>query len=201
VGHITFNGLSLLSAPDRVMTPRPASERLVAEAGARLVGRSARVADVGTGGGAIAVAIAIELPDVEVWATDTSRNAVLLARANVRRLGLEDRVFVRRCDLLDEVPAPVDLIVANLPYVPESAAAEHPDLWTEPFGAVFAPGDGLGPYRRLIDAAPSWLADEGELLLQLDRQVFAATRAELRTLSAALGATSERELGAAAAAA
>jgi hypothetical protein len=64
---------------------------------------------------------------------------------------------------------------------------------------VFAPGDGLGPYRRLINAAPSWLADDGALLLQLDRQVFAATRAELCALSAALGATSsERELGAAA---
>jgi release factor glutamine methyltransferase len=69
------------------MTPRPASERLVAVARARLVGRRARVADVGTGGGAIA--IALELPDVEVWATDTSRNAILLARANVRRHGLE----------------------------------------------------------------------------------------------------------------
>jgi hypothetical protein len=67
---------------------------------------------------------------------------------------------------------------------------------------VFAPGDGLGPYRRLIDAAPSWLADDGDLLLQLDRQVFAATRAELRTLRAALGApSSEREPGAMAAAA
>jgi release factor glutamine methyltransferase len=202
VGHVTFNGLSLLTAPGSVMTPRPASERLVAEARARLVGRRARVADVGTGGGAIAIAIARELPDVEVWATDTSRNAVLLARANVRRHGLEDRAFVRRCDLLDEVPAPVDLIVANLPYVPASAAAEHPDLWAEPFGDVFAPGDGLGPYRRLIGDAPSWLADDGDMLLQLDRQVFAATRAELRTLSAALGATSsEREPGATAAAA
>ncbi|MGH3038264.1 MAG: methyltransferase [Gaiellaceae bacterium] len=152
---------------------------------------------LGTGGGAIAVAIAHKCPNVEVWATDTSRSAVQLARANVRRHRLEDRVFVRQCDLLDEVPAPVDLIVANLPYVPESTAAEHPDLLVEPFESVFATGDGLGPYRRLVHGAADWLADDGELLLQLHRQIFAATRAELSALSAALDASSSgRELSA-----
>lgn len=186
---MTFNGLSLLSAPGRVMTPRSASEQLVAEACTRLTGGRARVADVGTGGGAIAIALASECPDAEVWATDTSRCAVLLARANVRRHGLEDRVLVRRCDLLAEVPAPVDLIVANLPYVPASTAAEHPDLLAEPFESVFAPGDGLGPYRRLLEAASRWLADDGELLLQLHRRVLAATRAELPALGAALEAS------------
>ncbi|MGH3061986.1 MAG: methyltransferase [Gaiellaceae bacterium] len=141
--------------------------------------------------------MAHECPNVEVWATDTSRSAVQLARANVRRHRLEDRVFVHQCDLLDEVPAPVDLIVANLPYVPESTAAEHPDLLVEPFESVFAPGDGLGPYRRLVHAAADWLADDGELLLQLHRQVFAATRSELPDFSAALDASSsERELSA-----
>ena len=198
--ELIFNGVSLLSLPGKVMTPRPASEQLVATARPRLAGRRARVADVGTGSGALALAIARECPGVEVWATDTSRYAVLLARANVRRHGLDDRVFVRRCDLLEEVPAPVDLIVANLPYLPASAAAEHPDLWAEPFASVFAPGDGLGPYRRLVNAATSWLADGGELLLQLHRQVFAATRAELPALGAALDAASSRR-GAAEAAA
>lgn len=193
-----FRGLRLLTAPGRVMTPRSASEQLVAESRARLSERRARVADVGTGGGAIAVAIARECPDVEVWATDTSRCAVLLARANVRRHRLEDRVFVRHCDLLEKVPAPVDLIVANLPYVPESTAAEHPDLLAEPFESVFAPGDGLGPNRRLVEAARTWLSDDGELLLQLHRRVLAATRAELPALRASLDAPSvERETNAA----
>ncbi len=198
--ELIFNGVSLLSLPGKVMTPRPASEQLVATARPRLAGRRARVADVGTGSGALALAIARECPGVEVWATDTSRCAVLLARVNVRRHGLDDRVFVRRCDLLDEVPAPVDLIVANLPYLPASAAAEHPDLWAEPFASVFAPGDGLGPYRRLVNAATSWLAGDGELLLQLHRQVLAATRAELPALGAALDVASSRR-GAAEAAA
>ena len=186
VTQMTFDGLVLLGAPGRVMTPRRASERLVAEAGARIAGRPARVADVGTGGGAIAVAIASACPDAEVWATDTSRCAVLLARANVRLHELDDRVFVRQCDLLEDVPAPVDLIVANLPYLPASTAAGHPDLLVEPFDSVFAPGDGLGPYRRLVGAARTWLADDGVLLVQLHRRVLAATRAELPDLSAAL---------------
>jgi len=191
--EVTFDRLVLLGAPTKVMTPRPASEQLVAEASARLAGRRSRIADVGTGGGAIAVAIASACPDAEVWATDTSRCAVLLARANVRLHGLEGRVSVRHCDLLEDLPAPVDLIVANLPYLPDSTAAEHPDLLVEPFDSVFAPGDGLGPYRRLVEAARTWLSDDGELLLQLDRRVLAASRAELPDLGAALGSLREGE--------
>jgi release factor glutamine methyltransferase len=188
--EVTFSGLRLLTAPGRVMTPRPASEQLVAEARARLVDRHARVADVGTGSGAIAVAIAHACPRVEVWGTDTSRCAGLLARANVQRHRLEERVFVRHCDLLDEVPAPVDLIVANLPYLPASVAVEHPDLMTEPFESVFAPGDGLDPYRRLMDAASKWLTEDGELLLQLHRRIVTANRAELPCLRSELDASS-----------
>jgi release factor glutamine methyltransferase len=137
MGTVTFNGLALATAPGRVMTPRAASEQLVAAACARLAGRPARVADVGTGSGAIAVAIVNVCPNVEVWATDISRSAVALARANVRRHGLEARVFVRHGDLLTPVPGPVDLIVANLPYLAASTAARHPDLASEPTAAVF----------------------------------------------------------------
>lgn len=71
-----FNGLALLTAPGRVMTPRSPSVQLVAAARARLGERRARVADVGTGSGAIAIAIAIACPTVEVWATDISHGAV-----------------------------------------------------------------------------------------------------------------------------
>jgi release factor glutamine methyltransferase len=186
-GQVTFNGLVLLTAPGRVMTPRSPSEQLVAAARARLSERSARVADVGTGSGAIAIAIAIACPNAEVWATDISQDAVALARENVRRHRLEDRVHVRHGDLLAPVPGPIDLIVANLPYIAASAAAEHPDLASEPAAAVFAEGDGLGQYRRLVDAAATRLADGGNLLLQLDRRVVAASRAELPRLRAALG--------------
>jgi release factor glutamine methyltransferase len=195
---VTFSGLALLSAPGRVMIPRPASERLVAAAVARVGGRRARIADVGTGSGAIAIAIARACPRVEVWATDTSFPALALARANVRRHGLEARVFVRHGDLLDPVPGLLDVVVTNLPYVRASTAAEHPDLQAEPFAAVFAPGDGLDLYRRLIDSATTRLAVDGVLFLQLYGRPVAATRAELPALRASLDGRAEGDLRAAA---
>ena len=88
-------GLTLLTTPRRVMTPRPASAQLVTAAFAYLDGRVATVADVG--------------PNVEVWATDTSRSACELATANVRRHGLEERVLMRQGDLLEPVPGRLQL--------------------------------------------------------------------------------------------
>jgi release factor glutamine methyltransferase len=205
---VIFSGLALMSAPGRVMIPRRATERLAAAAVARVGGRRARVAHVGTGSGAIAVAVASACPHAAVWATDTSFPALALARANVRRHGLEARVFVRHGDLLDSVPGLLDVVVANLPYIPASTETQHPDLRGEPFAAVFAPGDGLGAYRRLVDAATTRLAADGVLLLQLDGRLVAATRRELPTLRASLdggdtawmtsGARVERDLQAAA---
>src|SRR5918994_6327241 len=166
MSEIAFAGVPLLTAPGRVMTPRPASERLVAAARSRLEGRAARVADVGTGSGALAVAIAAACPEIELWATDTSRRAVALARANVRLHRLDRRVFVRHGDLLDPVPGAFDLIVANLPYLPRAEAERRPELAGEPAGAVYAPGDGLGPYRRLLDAAAARPTHDREPPLQ-----------------------------------
>ena len=154
MSEVTFNGLVLSTAPGLVMTPRRASERLVAESVARIGSRAARVVDVGTGSGAIAIAIAARCPGATVWATDIDRRAVALAHANVFRHELDDRVFVRLGDLLAPVPAPVDLIVANLPYLAVASVAEHAELRTEPLAAVFTAGDGLDPYRRLVEAAP-----------------------------------------------
>jgi release factor glutamine methyltransferase len=96
-------------------------------------------------------------------------------------------VFVERGDLLDPVPGTLDLIVANLPYLAAATAARHPDLWGEPFDAVFAAGDGLDPYRRLVAAAGARLTAGGALLLQLRRRVVASTRDELPQLGHALG--------------
>ena len=184
---MAFNGLSLACSPGHVMTPRSASEQLVARASTRLAGRAARVADVGTGTGAIAIALARARPEVEVWATDTSRRACVLARDNVRLNGLADSVFVEHGDLLEPVPGPLDLIVANLPYLAASTAPQHPDLRGEPFDAVFAPGEGLDPYRRLVAAAAGRLTPDGALLLQLRRRVVVSTRDELPELRHALG--------------
>jgi release factor glutamine methyltransferase len=186
MGRVSFQGLSLVTAPGRVMTPRPATEQLVAAALERLGERPARVVDVGTGSGALAIAIAARAPLVQVWATDSSRCAVALARANVHRHGLDGRVIVRHGDLLEPVPGPVELIVANLPYLPASAAAHYPDLAVEPAAAVFAAGDGLDPYRRLIDTSAERLTADGALVIQLHRRVLVAARDELAALQTAL---------------
>jgi release factor glutamine methyltransferase len=183
-----FDGLTLLTAPHRVMTPQPASKQLVAVASAHLGRRVAAVADVGTGSGALAIAIAKRCPNVEVWATDISRSACVLAEANVRRHGLEDRVFVRQGDLLRPIPGRFDLIVANLPYLAADTAVAHPELAGQPLAAVFAPGDGLDPYRRLLAIARDRLADSGLALLQLHRRVVVARPNDPPSLRASLRA-------------
>ena len=156
-----FCGLSLCTAPGRVMAPRPASERLVAAARELVGDRSARVVDVGTGSGALAIAIASAAPNALVWATDTSPDAVAVALENVRRHGLADRIAVRHGDLLEPVPGGLDLVVANLPYLAAAEAPLHPELADEPVAAVFAPGDGLGPYRRLLAVCARRLSADG----------------------------------------
>lgn len=135
------------------------------------------VADIGSGSGAIAVAIALRAPNVEVWATDRSEAAVELTRANVARYGLGQRVRVVQGDLLESVPGMLDLVVANLPYLPERLRLEtgYADLRSEPAAAVFAPGDGLGPYRRLLEASAHRLTDRGALLIQFRGRVLEAT--------------------------
>jgi HemK-like putative methylase len=184
---ITFCGLSLCTAPGRVMAPRPASEQLVAAA-RRIVGdRPARVVDVGTGSGALAIAIASAAPNALVWGTDTSPDAVAVALENVRRHGLRGRIDVRHGDLLEPVPGgAIDLVVANLPYLPAAEAPLHPELAAEPADAVFAPGDGLGPYRRLLAACARRLSADGAVAIQLRRRALTASRAELPRLHAEL---------------
>ena len=184
----TFFGLPLATAPGEVMTPRAASEQLVALAAERIGHRPARVADVGTGSGAIAVALALASPKAEIWATDISAASVLLARANAHRLGVGDRVHVERGDLLAPVTGALDLVVANLPYLPRGERDRHADLAGEPEAAVFAAGDGLGPYRRLLEAAERKLHPGGAVAIQLHKRVFAAERDALSTLRATLPA-------------
>jgi len=186
MGHVRFCGLAVGTRPGVVMTPRRTSEHVVETALDVLGDRPAIVADVGTGSGAIAVALAAGAPQARVWATDTSRAAVALACENVRRHGLLHRVVVLEGDLLDPVPGPVDLVVANLPYLPAGERAQHPDLAGEPAVAVFAERDGLGPYRRLLDACQGRLAPEGALVLQFRGRVLRASRDGLDTLRARL---------------
>src|SRR5215212_5471024 len=181
----TFYDLQLETAPGRVFTPRATTEQLVDTALERIDGIPMRIADVGTGSGAIALALAVRKPNVEIWATDTNEEAVKLARANAERLGVSDRVHVVHGNLLEPLSQPVDLIVANLPYLPETE--RDPRYDDEPDDAVYAPGDGLDPYRRLLDACREGkLETGGTVVLQYRGAPMAADCWQLEDLRAEL---------------
>ncbi|HZP72618.1 MAG TPA: methyltransferase [Gaiellaceae bacterium] len=176
----TFQGLLFVTDPGRVFSPRASTEALVEAALARLGSKPARVADVGTGSGAIAITLALRAPAIEVWATDSCARALELAELNAGRLGA--RVHLVRGDLLEGIPRDLDLIVANLPYL-EPGSPGYDD---EPTSAVFSTGDGLDHYRRLLAGAADHLGESGGVLLQFDRQVLEAERSELPWLGARL---------------
>jgi release factor glutamine methyltransferase len=136
-----------LNVDRRALIPRPESEMLVESALALAPG--ARVLDVGTGSGAIALALKDERPDLDVSASDQSEDALALARENAARLGLD--VAFLRADLLDGVADEFDAALANLPYVAESdRAALAPEIVRhEPPGALFAGAEGLDAIRAL----------------------------------------------------
>jgi len=107
---------------------------------------------------------------------------------NVRRYGLGQRVHVVQGDLLEGVPGKLDLVVANLPHLPERLRVESAcaDLRSEPASAVFAPGDGLRPYRRLLEGSEHRLTERGTLLIQFLGRVLEAARFEVDNLLADL---------------
>ena len=150
-----------LEVDARVLVPRPETELLV-EVGLDLLPQGARVADVGTGSGAIALALKHERPDLDVVATDASIHALAVARANASRLGLD--VEFLHGDLL--AGARVDAVLSNPPYVAERERATlAPEITRhEPPGALFAGPDGLDVIRRLVPAA----AEAGATLLAIE---------------------------------
>jgi release factor glutamine methyltransferase len=137
-----------LDVDRRALIPRPESELLVEQA--LELAPATRVLDVGTGSGAIALALKDERPDLNVRGSDVSEDALALARANALRLGLD--VPFARADLLDRVADDFDAVLANLPYVAEGErAALQPEIVRhEPAGALFAGVDGLDAIRALV---------------------------------------------------
>lgn len=164
LGWQPFCGLRLAVTP-AVLVPRPETEQLVALA---LDGQPAaprRALDVGTGSGAIALALKHARPAWEVMASDCSPEALAVAQANGARLGLE--VAWRRADLAEGIAGPFDLVIANLPYIADDERALcDPELQYEPAIALFPGGDGLALIRRLLAAAPALLAADGVLWLE-----------------------------------
>lgn len=177
-GWKEFYGLRFAVDP-RVLIPRPETETLVdaiLASGARLV------ADVGTGSGCIAVALAVQRPDLRVIATDVSVAALEVARANAAAHGVTDRIDFQPGDLLEPVRERVDAVAANLPYLSDASVAEWVDqrssLAFEPQGAVLAGPDGLTLIRRAVADLPRVLAPGGVAYFECDPPQARALAAE-----------------------
>ncbi len=172
-----------LKTDARALIPRPDSERLVELACAQLPkGAPSQALDIGTGTGAIALAIASERPQAQVIATDISDDALALARENADALGLTERVRLAQGDLFDALTSsdgPFDVIVSNPPYVgtDELALVATETREHEPHLALFAGADGLDVLRALIPQALSHLKPGGALLCEMGFRQGAAVRA------------------------
>ncbi len=165
-GSQEFFGLLFEVTPD-VLIPRPETEHLVETAIARL-GPGARIVDVGTGSGAIAVALAHSLPQSQVTAVDLSSQALAVARRNAHRHGVLDRVTFLQSNLLASVDGEeFDAVVSNPPYVSEGEALEPQVSNYEPHAALFAGPTGLEVYERLIPQARKVLKPKGWLILEI----------------------------------
>jgi release factor glutamine methyltransferase len=210
-GKQEFWGLEFEVTP-AVLIPRPETEHVMEVALARLGERGIkihmdtgapreklRVADVGTGSGCLAVALAWELPHAEVFATDISASALEIARRNAARHGVTDRIHFLQCDLLTglektdpssvgarhAVPASAqngplyDLIVSNPPYIARNEAAQlqREVRDHEPHAALFGGPTGVEIYQRLIDQARGLLRHRGILVLELGYDSAAHVRA------------------------
>src|ERR1700730_9300219 len=158
-----------------VLVPNPDTEVLVqlAVACAREAGRPLRVADVGTGSGCIAVAVAHYAPDVEVWAGDLSPEALEVAARNVARHSLEQRVHLACGDLMEPLPGTFDLVCANLPYL-ASGYALPAGVLAQPGVALFAGEDGAELVERLLQAAPARLNPGGRVLAEVDPSILSS---------------------------
>lgn len=164
-GHREFYGLDFY-VDHRVLIPRPESELLVEKA-LNLTQNypAATIADIGTGCGAIAISLALNRPPAKIYATDISATSLEVARLNARKHGVADRIGFLPGDMLDPLPEPVDLIVANLPYVRESELP--PSANFEPLLALNGGPDGLAKIRGLCHRITSKLRPDGGLLLEV----------------------------------
>jgi release factor glutamine methyltransferase len=184
VGHKEFMALDFEVTP-AVLVPNPDTEVLVQRAVsiARQANDPLRVADIGTGSGCIAIAIAHYAPAVEVWASDVSREALEVASRNVARHSLHERVHLACGDLLDPLPGQFDLVCANLPYI--APGAELPaEVTTQPAVALYANEKGAALVLRLLEAAPARLKPGGRLLVEVSPAIVGAvTEAAARVFS------------------
>ncbi len=177
LGRWSFRTLELI-VDHNVLIPRPETEIVAGFAieAAREVANTRKgavnVVDLGTGSGAIALSVAVEVPRATVWATDVSSGALSIARANLAGIGrAATRVTVREGSWFDALPpelhGAVDVLVSNPPYVPDDAElADEVRVW-EPSSALFAGPDGTADLAQLIPVSFAWLAPEGAIVFEM----------------------------------
>lgn len=174
VGHQEFYGLELL-VDRRVLIPRPETEHVVELAlGAlkKVPHPEPVIVDVGTGSGAIALALAHHTSRTRIIATDISPDALVVAQMNASRLNLAERVEFRHTDLLEGVSEPIDILTANLPYIPLEREAQLPREIREyePRLATIGGLDGLSIIRRLLKQAPQHMTRAGVVFLEISEE-------------------------------
>jgi release factor glutamine methyltransferase len=193
-----FYGINLLVNPD-VLIPRPETECMVEHAlFMALMGMETPqlvVADVGTGTGAIAINLALHLPAAHIYAMDNADAVLDVAAYNIRAHNVADRVTLGKGDLLEPAPEPVDLILANLPYIPtDRIPTLQPEIRWEPQQALDGGPDGLDLIRRLLAQAPDKLKEHGIILLELDPEQVPAVEELARQLFPEAETSVEKDL-------
>ncbi len=199
LGYKEFYGVNLLVNPD-VLIPRPETESLVEHAlFMALMGMETAdlvIADVGAGTGAVAVNLAIHLAAARIYAVDIADPVLDVASYNIRAHNVADRVTLLKGDLLEPLPEPVDLIVANLPYIPtDRIPTLQPEVQQEPALALDGGPDGLDLINRLLrQASENRLKDHGIILLEMDPEQVAPVTALAQTLFPNAEITVEKDL-------
>ena len=166
IGQTDFFGMQL-KVDERVLIPRPETEELVELILAENPEDKFKILDIGTGSGAIALALAKNRPDWSVTAADISQDALELASENARNQNLN--IFFKKSDCFAEISEKYDIIVSNPPYISREDESEVGlnVLHSEPHLALFADEDGLAIYRRIAEDAKDYLTDGGKIYLEI----------------------------------
>ncbi|MBI4761083.1 MAG: peptide chain release factor N(5)-glutamine methyltransferase [Chloroflexota bacterium] len=182
LGHWEFFGMDFDLTPD-VLIPRPETELLVEKAIAWLLQSplSRTVADVGTGSGIIAIAIAASVRNARLLATDISPQALQVAKRNAAKHRVLERIEFIECDLLPDpskianLQSNLNLLCANLPYIPTQTLHSLPIYGREPTLALDGGADGLDLIRRLLRLAPTWMTPNSLILLEIESTLGSQT--------------------------
>ena len=181
VGHREFYGLDFYVNP-HVLIPRPESEILVEMALSLAQDhRVTTIAEIGTGCGVIAISLALNLPQTKIYATDISAPALEVALINCRKHNVVNRIHLLQGDMLNPLPEPVDLILANLPYVKKVELPQRSANF-EPLLALYGGSDGLQKIRQLCRQVNNKLKPNGHLILEIGKGQGQAVNSLLHSL-------------------